>query len=111
MRRIRIRKRANIRDYFAYLEEAPRDMRSLAEELLPWKFDCNLPKRKIYDDKIQFVDEDWLNTFLKLLERDGIKLEEHQAQLHHLFPWIYENFRGRFFYIVLLFPHCLFLDY
>ncbi|MFX1535120.1 MAG: hypothetical protein ACFFDI_12920 [Promethearchaeota archaeon] len=84
-----ISRKDDINLFYEYLDEAPRDALRLAKELVPWKFDCNLRKFELYDKLNSFVDEDYLQTFLRLYEQFGIDPSERCYQLHLLFPWIY----------------------
>ncbi|MFX0185701.1 MAG: hypothetical protein ACFE95_21660 [Candidatus Hodarchaeota archaeon] len=77
----------NIDRFFQYLEEAPKNSLSLARQLFPWKFDCTLRKKDVYDRKAKFVDDNYLETFLKLLKQDNINLLDRNEQLIYLFPW------------------------
>ncbi|MFX1250122.1 MAG: hypothetical protein ACFFCZ_00730, partial [Promethearchaeota archaeon] len=86
---ITITHRNNISKFFDYLDEAPKDALSLTKQLFPWKFDCKLRKKDVYDRDNDFVDEQYLQTFLNLLEQAGIKLSDRTEQLHYLFPWIF----------------------
>jgi hypothetical protein len=79
--------RKNIDRFFEYLEEAPKNSLSLAKQLFPWKFDCTLRKKDVYDHKTKFIDDSYLETFLNLLKQDNINLLDRNEQLTYLFPW------------------------
>lgn len=73
--------------FFDYLEGAPREALILSKQLFPWKFDCNLRKKDFYDPDRKFVDENYLQTFLDLLERAMVDISKYNTHLNLLFPW------------------------
>jgi transposase len=77
----------NIEKFYEYLEAAPKEALSLAKQLFSWKFDFSLKKEDVYNYRRQFVDEEWLQRFLDLLEQVGVILLDRAEQLYQLFPW------------------------
>jgi hypothetical protein len=82
-----ITSRKNIGEFFKFLEDAPKNSLSFAKQLLPWKFDCTLRKKDVYNPKTKFVDDNYLNSFFKMLKQVKINPSDRKEQLHHLFPW------------------------
>ena len=82
-----ITSKTNINKIFEYLEIASKDSLSLAKQLLPWKFDCNLRKKDVYYPKKSFVDDNYLNSFVNMIEKIEINPIERYRRLNVLFPW------------------------
>lgn len=80
------RHRSRVLDYFNSAHEITEAM-SLVKRLLPWKFDLSIRRKDVYDPVNEFVDEDWLRTFLNLLKQVGVDISERSLELHLLFPW------------------------
>ncbi|MHA2231490.1 MAG: hypothetical protein ACXAB4_03260 [Candidatus Hodarchaeales archaeon] len=79
--------------FFEYIEGASSDALTLAKQLLPWKFDRYLRKKDVYDRKRKFVNTNYLETYLDLLEKSGIEISARTNQLHYLFPWKFPSTR------------------
>jgi hypothetical protein len=74
--------------FLNFLRKAQREYLGLAQQLFPWKFNCSVYKRDVYNPKREFIDEGYLQTFLNLLKQAGINVSDRIEQLHYLFPWI-----------------------
>ncbi|MFX0063234.1 MAG: hypothetical protein ACFFC7_13745 [Candidatus Hermodarchaeota archaeon] len=87
-RRVRISK-LDADDFFAYLDLAPSPFLRIAKTVFPWKFDCTLPKKEVYDAKKEYVDEDYFQAYMKLLEQ--LMGKEFSLILgKQVFPWRFE---------------------
>ncbi|MFX1282084.1 MAG: hypothetical protein ACFFB5_00455 [Promethearchaeota archaeon] len=82
-----ITSKTNINKIFEYLENAPKDSLSLAKQLLPWKFDCKLRKKDVYNPKKRFVADNYLNFFVKTVKKVEKNPLERSRRLNVLFPW------------------------
>ncbi|MFX0066297.1 MAG: hypothetical protein ACFFC7_29385 [Candidatus Hermodarchaeota archaeon] len=77
--------------FFDYLDQTDQPTIKLAKQLFPWKFDTELLRKDVYNPKAKFVDEDYLQQFLKLLKRSKFDASIITAAQKRLFPWIFSS--------------------
>ena len=84
---IRVYRTSDRKKYFEYLNEAPKKELELARELFPWKFDCDILKKDIYDPLNAHVNEDYFSQFLTFLKKVKLNPQEIEHRIQILFPW------------------------
>jgi hypothetical protein len=82
-----ISRKDDIISFFDFISESPLEPVILAKNLFPWKFDCNLLKKDLYNPKEQFVETNYYNTYLDLIEKSEMSSSDKKSTLQKLFYW------------------------
>ncbi len=79
------------KDLFDYLD-SDKEIKSslkLARQLFPWKFDRKLRKKDVIDYKKEYIDEEYFQTYVDILNQ--IMGEKHSILAREIFPWKFNS--------------------